>query len=92
MQRYTNGIITLFPKQKRKRVEEVLLTLGYTLKRWLLGKLFSMLVVGILTGIGLVILDIPLALTLAIFAALITFIPNFGPIFSLIPAFLIALL
>ena len=62
--------------------------LGYTLKRWLLGKLFSMLVVGILTGIGLVILDIPLALTLAIFAALITFIPNFGPIFSLIPALL----
>ncbi|WP_010182364.1 AI-2E family transporter [Aquimarina agarilytica] len=88
---YTNGIIILFPKPKRKRVEEVLLTLGYTLKRWLLGKMFSMLVVGILTGVGLAILGIPLALTLGIFAALITFIPNFGPILSLIPAFLLAL-
>jgi len=88
---YTDGIITLFPKPKRKRVEEVLLTLGYTLKRWLLGKLLSMLVVGILTGVGLAILGVPLALTLGLFAAIITFIPNFGPIISLIPAFLIAL-
>lgn len=88
---YKNGIVLLFPLNMRERANQVLLTLGFTLKRWLLGKLFSMLVVGILTGIGLAILGIPLALTLAIFAALITFIPNFGPILSLIPAFLLAL-
>lgn len=87
---YKRGIIVLFPKHKRKRTEEVINTLGYTLKRWLLGKLFSMLIVGILTGIGLAILGIPLALTLAIFAAIVSFIPNFGPIISLIPAFLLA--
>lgn len=88
---YKRGIITLFPKHKRKRAKEVVNTLGYTLKRWLLGKLFSMLIVGILTGIGLAILGIPLALTLALFAAVVSFIPNFGPIISLIPAFLLAL-
>lgn len=87
---YKRGIIVLFPKHKRKRAEEVVYTLGYTLKRWLLGKLFSMLIVGILTGIGLAILGIPLALTLAIFAAIVSFIPNFGPIIGLIPAFLLA--
>ncbi|GAA4271965.1 AI-2E family transporter [Aquimarina gracilis] len=87
---YKNGIVLLFPKAKRERADQVLLTIGYTLKQWLLGKLFSMLVVGILTGIGLTILGIPLALTLGIFAALITFIPNFGPIISLVPAFLLA--
>lgn len=88
---YKNGIVLLFPLTMRERANQVLLTLGFTLRRWLLGKIFSMLVVGILTGIGLAILGIPLALTLAIFAALITFIPNFGPILSLIPAFLLAL-
>lgn len=88
---YKNGIIILFPKSKRKRAEEVLLTLGYTLKRWLLGKIFSMLVVGVLTFIGLTILGIPLALTLGIFAAVVTFIPNFGPIISLVPTLLIAM-
>ena len=87
---YKNGIIRLFPKPKRDRVNEVLLTVGFTLKRWLLGKFFSMTIVGILTCIGLAILDIPLALTLGLFAAIITFIPNFGPIISLIPAFLLA--
>ncbi len=87
---YTKGIILLFPKPKRERANQVLLTIGYTLKKWLLGKILSMLVVGVLTGIGLAILGMPLALTLAIFAALITFIPNFGPIISLIPAFLLA--
>lgn len=88
---YKNGIIVLFPLNMRERANQVLLTIGFTLRRWLLGKIFSMLVVGLLTGIGLAILGIPLALTLAIFAALITFIPNFGPIISLIPAFLLAL-
>lgn len=87
---YKRGIIVLFPKHKRKRAKEVVYTLGYTLKRWLLGKLFSMLIVGVLTGIGLAILGIPLALTLGLFAAIISFIPNFGPIISLIPAFLLA--
>ena len=88
---YKEGIIMLFPKDKRKRAKEVLLTMGYTLKRWLMGKILSMVVVGILTCIGLFIIGIPLALTLGLFAALITFIPNFGPIISLIPALLIAL-
>jgi len=88
---YKNGIVLLFPLSMRERANQVLLTIGFTLKRWLLGKIFSMLVVGVLTGIGLAILGVPLALTLAIFAALITFIPNFGPIISLIPAFLLAL-
>lgn len=87
---YKNGIIKLFPKKNRAKTSEILDTISYTLKRWLLGKIFSMLVVGILTGIGLSILGIPLALTLAIFATIVTFIPNFGPIISLIPAFLLA--
>ena len=87
---YKNGLITLFPKHKRKRANEVLLTLGFTLKRWLMGKLFSMFIVGLFTVIGLTILDIPLALTLGLFAALITFIPNFGPLLALVPALLFA--
>jgi len=88
--KYVSGLVKLFPKTRRKRVEEILTTMGKTLSSWLLGKLLSMLIVGVLTGIGLTILDIPLALTLAIFAALISFIPNFGPIIALAPAFLLA--
>ena len=87
---YVDGFVKLFPKSRRKRTKEILTVMGKTLKSWLLGKLLSMLIVGVLTGIGLSILGVPLALTLAIFAALISFIPNFGPIIALLPAFLLA--
>lgn len=87
---YTRGVAGLFPKKYQKDVKEILSTLGKTLKHWLMGKLLSMTVVGILTLIGLLLLDVPLAITLAIFAALVSFIPNIGPLLSLIPAVLLA--
>ncbi|MBU3025237.1 AI-2E family transporter [Zobellia galactanivorans] len=87
---YLRGMVVLFPKTRRNRAREILVEMGHTLQKWLLGKLLSMLIVGVLTGVGLVLLGIPLALTLAIFAAVISFIPNFGPLLSLIPAFLLA--
>lgn len=87
---YLDGFVSLFPKKRRSRAREVLVTMGSTLQSWLLGKLISMLIVGVLTGIGLAILGIPLVLSLALFAALISFIPNFGPLLALLPAVLLA--
>jgi predicted PurR-regulated permease PerM len=62
------------------------------LRRWLLGTFISMIVVGIVTGIGLTLLHVPLAGLLAIIACLLTFIPYLGTIISMIPALLLALL
>jgi len=87
---YRQGIILLAPKAHRNRAREVLDQLGSTLFRWLLGKLFSMLVVTVLTALGLWLLGMPLALTLALFAGLLSFIPNFGPLLGLLPALLLA--
>ena len=87
---YRQGIILLVPKAHRDRARQVLDQLGSTLFRWLLGELFSMVVVAILTGLGLWLLGMPLALTLALFAGLFSFIPNFGPLIGLAPALLLA--
>ena len=62
---------------------------GATLEWWLIGKVASMLFIGILTWIGLSIIGVPLALTLGLLAGLLSFIPNFGPIISAIPAILL---
>ncbi|MFS4417789.1 AI-2E family transporter [Maribacter sp. 2307ULW6-5] len=86
---YRDGLVRLFPKDKRDRTKEILTVMGQTLRKWLLGKLLSMAIVGVLSGIGLTILGVPLALTLALFAALISFVPNFGPLLALLPAFLL---
>jgi predicted PurR-regulated permease PerM len=88
---YYNGVILLVPLSGRERAHEVMAHLGDTLLSWLTGQVFSMTVVGVLTGLGLWILGIPLAGVLALIAALLSFIPNFGPVLSLIPAALVAL-
>ncbi len=87
---YRQGIVLLVPKRHRERAKQVLEQLRSTLFRWLLGKLFSMLVVAILTALGLWALGMPLVLTLALFAGLLSFIPNFGPLLGLVPALLLA--
>lgn len=89
---YREGLVMLVPKSGRKRAEAVLDKLGENLLGWLGGKLFSMTVVGILSYIGLWALGIQLAGALALFAGLVAFVPNFGPILALIPAVLFALL
>jgi predicted PurR-regulated permease PerM len=53
--------------------------------------LIDMIVVGVLTGIGLALLGVPLALSLGVVAGLFTFVPYFGTIVSAIPAVLVAL-
>lgn len=87
---YVRGFTKLFPVASRPRIYEVLAQIGDTLRWWLIGKIGSMLVIGILTWIGLSIIGVPLALTLGLIAGLLSFIPNFGPILSAIPAILLA--
>lgn len=87
---YIRGLIKLFPKSRRHRATQVVGTVGEMLRWWLIGKVASMVFIGLLTWIGLSILGVPLALTLGLLAGLLSFIPNFGPIISAVPALLLA--
>jgi predicted PurR-regulated permease PerM len=89
---YTEGIVKLVAIGKRDRAREVIAQIGSALKWWLVGKLVAMVFVGVLTWLGLWLLQVDLALTLAVLAALLTFVPNFGPIIAAVPAVLLALL
>lgn len=87
---YRRGIIRLFPGSAQQRATEVIDELGETLKHWLVGQLALMFITGLLTGIGLVILGIPLALGLAFFVGLMEFIPFIGPIIGYIPILMVS--
>jgi predicted PurR-regulated permease PerM len=87
---YSGGMTSLFPIAHRRRAAEVMSATYETLRWWLIGKAGSMIFIGVLTWIGLSIIGVPLALTLGLIAGLLSFIPNFGPIISAVPALLVA--
>jgi predicted PurR-regulated permease PerM len=80
-----------FSLKRKESIEKVLSLMEKRLGGWLRGQVALMLVVGLATYIGLLILNIPLALPLSILAGLLEIIPYLGPVASAIPAVLIGL-
>ena len=87
---YRRGLVKLFPKPARARVLAALEESGTALHKWLMGQLFAMLCVGVLTGIGLYLIGVPLAIPLGILIGILDFVPVVGPFFAAIPGVLVA--
>ena len=88
---YHRGLMHLFPHRSRTKAGEVLSATATTLRRWLVMQGISMLVIGVVTTIALVLLDIRAAIALGIIAGILEFIPYAGPILSAVPAVAMAL-
>lgn len=84
-------IASPFSGKQEKKVINVISKVEYGLGQWLRGQLTLSIVVGILSYIGLRILDIPYALPLALIAGIFEIVPIVGPIIAAIPAVLVAL-
>lgn len=88
---YLCGIRRLLPQMAHGRFDTLTQELGSVLRWWLVGKLLSMTVVGVMTSLGLWLLNVPLALVFGLIAAALTFVPNIGPVLSVVPPALLAL-
>ncbi len=90
-----NGIkkffVALLPVKQKNQIVNIANKVGSGLGAWLRGQLLLGIIVGLLVYIGLVIIGVPYALTLALLAGVLEIIPIIGPIVSAIPAILIAL-
>lgn len=89
---YLRGGLALVSPRRRPRIRDALAQAGTAMRSWLLSKLIRMLVIGITVGVGLMLLGVPAALLLGVVAALLTFVPNFGPIIAAVPAVLLGLI
>jgi len=89
---YRQLFIQAFPSSSRKRVSAVIDRCEEAIAGWFIGILFNMTVISIMSMIGLWILGIPLALANGLLAGLLAFIPNVGPVISVVPPTAIALL
>ena len=88
---YVNGLLALVPRSRRPLALDTLKEMGDTLQRWLVSRLIAMIIIGVLTSVGLSVLDVPSSLALGLFAGLAEFIPLVGPIISAVPILLVAL-
>lgn len=86
---YRTGLLKLLPAGSRPAVADALDASGAALEAWLGGQLVAMAVVGLLNGLGLWALGVPVALGLGLITALLDFVPIVGPILAAIPAILL---
>lgn len=90
-QLYRRGVLHLIPFDKRERAAEIMDALGQGLWRWLIGQGVAMATVAVLSGVGLWLIGVPLALGLGLIAGVMDFIPYVGPWLGAAPAVLLAL-
>jgi predicted PurR-regulated permease PerM len=86
---YINGLLSLLPMSKRHSGRQILGEAGHKLRLWIIGQIISMTAVGVLIGLGLLIVGIPVPLVIGVVAGLLDIIPIFGPIVAAIPAILL---
>jgi predicted PurR-regulated permease PerM len=88
--RAANWIAPLLPPEKRRATMRLSRAVFRRLGRFIHGQLLLMTIMGIGMFVGLVVLDIPFALPLALFAFLVEAIPMVGPWVAIIPAAAVA--
>ena len=91
-QPYRRGFVLLFPSFYRRRADQILSLCEISLVNWIGGILINMVVIGVVSGISLLILGVPLVLANALLAGLLEAIPNVGPVLSVIPPVAVALI
>lgn len=87
---YRKAIFRIVPGASRSVFDACQSSAVGRLRAWLLAKAVSMTSIGLLITAGLLALRVPLAGTLGAIAALLTFVPNLGPLLSVLPAAMIA--
>lgn len=88
---YRQGVLFVTPADRRGMVNHMLDRVAVVVTWWFVGQGLSMLVLGSTMTLGLWIIGVPFALLFGLFTALMTFIPNLGPVIAAIPVLLMAL-
>ena len=89
---YKQTFLLMFPAFYRPRIQIILKKCEKNLGGWAIGILFNMAIIAVMSGIGLLALGIRLPLANSLLAGILTFIPNLGPVLSVIPPAAMALL
>lgn len=89
---YRRAFVVLFPEFYRYRVQTILDRCERSLVAWGVGILFNMAVITLMSFCGLALIGVPLPIANAFVAGALTFIPNVGPVLSVVPPAMLGLL
>ncbi len=85
------GVYELFPEEYHEEIAYLIDQISRTWRRYLRGQLFLCFVIFLMTWVGLTLIGMPGAFTLAVIAGILEIVPNLGPVLSTIPAVIVAL-
>lgn len=87
----TNKFLYFCPMDKRHLIKSLGTDVDKILGKYILSQLLLSLVVGIMTFVGMLLLDLRLPLLLAVLNALLNIVPYFGAVLGAVPAILVAM-
>ena len=88
---YVSGVLRLVPPRRRERARQILDAKGLALRKWLIAMTLDMLLLGVMTGVGMWLIGVPLPMALAVLSGVAVFVPYIGPALATIPGLLLAL-
>lgn len=87
---YRDGMKRMFAPRVRASASEIIDEIGIALRRWLLGQLIQMVIIGVLSGFAAWLIGLPTPWALGLIAGIAEFIPYLGPVIAAIPAVFVA--
>lgn len=83
---YRNWMLAPVPAEHRAHVRVVFAAMATVLRKWLVTQLVAMAVIGVVSTVALLVLDVRAAFALGFIAGLLEFVPTVGPILAAVPA------
>lgn len=90
-EKFPGHILRMLPERYHREVSGALKEIDASIGSFILSKVLTSLLIGLLTFIGYLWIDIPYPLLLGLIAALTNFIPYIGPLIAFIPTAVVAL-
>ena len=83
---YLRWALSVVPARHRATVGVVCEGIAMVLRKWLVTQLVAMVVIGVVSTVALLVLDVRAAFVLGFIAGLLEFVPTIGPVLAAIPA------
>lgn len=84
-------VLSLFPDNHRDNMAQVMRKIAKKVGDWFRGQILLALIIGVIDLVGLSILGVPYALTLAVISGILEIVPTLGPIIAGLTAAIVAL-